>query len=186
MTQDYGLQNEMKNIIDHGIRVSQLSYQVAKELELKENWCYEISVASVLHDIGKLKLNRYIYQKNDTLSTEEYRYVRMHEKYSYEILETKGYSQFILDSVLYHHENFDGTGYPFFLKGEEIPIGARIIKVCDIYTALTDDRPYRKAFDKETAMKIMIDEVKKYDLKIFLTFQRIIHNMYDVKKYNIK
>ena len=69
----------------------------------------------------------------------------------------------------------DGSGYPDNLKGEEIPYEARILSVVDEFAALISDRPYRKAFDWETAIQIMIDEVKNYDLGIFLQFQRFIH-----------
>lgn len=81
----------------------------------------------------------------------------------------------MLESILYHHENYDGSGYPSNKSGEEIPIGARILRVCDVYAALMSDRPYRKAFDMETVMELMIDEVKNFDMHIFLAFQRVIH-----------
>ena len=71
--------------------------------------------------------------------------------------------------------HFDGSGYPEHLAGETIPFGARILRVCDVFAALTTDRPYRKKFDKYTALEMMIDEVKNYDMLIFLTFQKIVH-----------
>ena len=77
--------------------------------------------------------------------------------------------------VLSHHECYDGSGYPDGLMGEDIPIGARIIKVTDEFAALISDRPYRKAFDIDTAVSIMIDEVKNLDMKVFILFQRLIH-----------
>ena len=85
------------------------------------------------------------------------------------------YSDFVVESILYHHENYDGSGYPENLAGDQIPLGARILRVCDVYAALTSDRPYRKAFDPETAVELMIDEVKNFDMKVFLAFQRTIH-----------
>ncbi len=77
--------------------------------------------------------------------------------------------------VLHHHENFDGTGYPDNLKGGKIPRGARILRVCDVFCALTSDRPYRSAFSPGAAVRLMIDEIKDYDMRVFLTFQRVIH-----------
>ena len=81
----------------------------------------------------------------------------------------------ILKSILYHHENYDGTGYPANLSGEEIPLGARILRVCDTFSALVSNRPYRSAFDKDTAVELMIDEIKNFDVGVFLAFQRVIH-----------
>ena len=69
----------------------------------------------------------------------------------------------------------DGSGYPDNLRGEEIPYGARIIRVCDVFAALISDRPYRKSFDQDTALELMIEEVKNFDIKVFLAFQRVIH-----------
>ena len=77
--------------------------------------------------------------------------------------------------VLSHHECYEGSWYPDGLVGEDIPIGARILKVADEFAALISDRPYRKAFDIDTAVSIMIDEVKNLDMKLFILFQRLIH-----------
>ena len=118
----------------------------------------------------------YLYEGNeDEFGVEEMRYVRMHSRLSYEILIRYDYSDFFIESILYHHENYDGSGYPENLQGNGIPIGARVLRVCDVYAALTSDRPYRKAFDPETAVRIMIDEMKNYDMRVFLAFQQAIH-----------
>ena len=93
----------------------------------------------------------------------------------YEELKDQGYSDFVLESILYHHENYDGSGYPSNLAGKEIPIGARILRVCDVFCALSQERSYRKAFDKHTVMELMIDEIKNFDLEVFLAFQRVVH-----------
>ena len=82
---------------------------------------------------------------------------------------------------MYHHENYDGTGYPGNLYGENIPIGARILRVSDVFSALISDREYRSAFDVETAVEMMIDEVENFDMKIFLAFQRVVHEV-DIEK----
>ena len=92
------------------------------------------------------------------------------------ILKDRGYSDSICESVLYHHENYDGTGYPYNLEGRNIPLGARILRVCDVFCALIDERPYRSAFPPETAVELMIEENKNYDMQVFLTFMRVIHD----------
>ena len=110
--------------------------------------------------------------------------MRMHATLGYEILRERGYPEFILQSVLHHHENMDGSGYPDNLRGEEIPYGARILRVCDVFAALISDRPYRKSFDKATAIELMIEEIKNFDIKVFLAFQRVIHR-HDYQKMEL-
>lgn len=168
--------NDLKDGISHGILVSNLAHLLAKTIELKEAECYDIAVAGLIHDLGKLELSEYLYGRNDKgLSIEEMKYMRMHPKLSVDILEEYGYSPEIMEIVLRHHECYDGSGYPDNLKGEAIPIGARIIRVVDAFAALIADRPYRKAFDIDTAVDIMIEEVKNLDMGLFIEFQRLIH-----------
>lgn len=169
---DYSMEEE----INHGIYVSNMVYLVAKELGLPEEECYELSVAGILHDIGKLRIND-LYESDDKLVIEEMRCVRMHASLGYEILKNYDYSDYILKSILYHHENYDGTGYPENLSGEEIPLGARIIRVCDTFAALTTDRPYRKHFELDTTIELMIEEVKNFDIKVFIAFRRVVQEV---------
>lgn len=169
---DYNLEDEL----NHGIYVSNMAYAVAKELGLSKEACYELAIAGVIHDIGKLKLNDFCNTK-EQMVVEEMRTVRMHSMLSYEILKQYSYSDFIMESVLYHHENYDGSGYPDNLFGPDIPIGARILRVCDTFAALTADRPYRKCFDLETTLELMIEEINKFDMEVFLAFQRVAHEV---------
>ena len=113
---------DLDEAIIHGICVSNIAYLIGKEMGLSKEQCYDLARAGVVHDIGKMRLSRYLYGRNeDTLAIEEMRYVRMHPMFSYEILKEYDYSAFALNSVLYHHENYDGSGYPENLSGEEIP-----------------------------------------------------------------
>lgn len=169
------IQFDLGTELRHGMVVSNLASGIARALGFSEEGCRELAVAGLLHDVGKLELEKYVYVKGETLTIEEIKYVRTHATLGYTLLAGKGYSRFILESVLYHHENFDGSGYPGNLVGTDIPIGARILRVCDVYAALTSDRPYRRAFDPETAVQMMIDEVKNFDMKIFLCFLQVIH-----------
>ena len=98
-----------------------------------------------------------------------------HSTLGYELLQGRGYSDFVLESILYHHENYDGTGYPSNLMGKDIPIGARILRVCDVFAALISDRSYRRAFSLDMAVELMIAEVKNFDMKVFLAFLTVIH-----------
>ena len=170
------IQIDLAKEIAHGMCVSNLASCVSRELGLCEEDCHEMAIAGFLHDIGKMELAKYIYgREEETLTVEEMRYVRTHSTLSYAILHKEGYSMKVLDSILYHHENYDGTGYPSNLAEEEIPIGARILRVCDVFAALTSDRPYRRSFEMDAAVELMIAEVKNFDMKIFLAFLRVIH-----------
>ena len=166
---------DLMSVINHGITVSNLAYQVGKELQLPEDQCYELAVAGGLHDIGKLKLSGYVSGKENPLVVEEIKYVRRHPQLGCEALHNQGYSSFVLEAIYYHHENYDGSGYPQNLQGEEIPLGSRILRVCDTYAALTEKRPYREAFDPETAIRLMIDEIKNFDMQVFLAFMKVVH-----------
>ncbi len=160
----------------HAMCVSDLAAKLARELGLTEDQIQEIALAGMVHDIGKLKISRYIYgRQEDTMRIEETQYIRRHAQLGEQILRKQGFSDNICNMVLYHHENYDGSGYPFNLRGEEIPLGARILRVCDVFAALIADRPYRKAFDINTAIRLQIDEVKNFDMRIFLAFQSVVH-----------
>ena len=168
--------NDYKSGIEHGILVANLTYELAKRLKLDERECYELKIAGMMHDIGKLKLSEYLYGRNSgELSVEEMKYMRMHSKISFDVLKNYEYSDNIMKVVLWHHECYDGSGYPDNLKGTGIPLGARILKVADEFAALISDRPYRKAFDVDTAVNILIEEIKNLDMRVFIEFQRMIH-----------
>ncbi len=170
------LLDDLKDNINHGVCVSNLTYMIASKMKLDEGTCYELALAGLVHDIGKLKLSCYLYGRaEDSFMLEGMKYMRMHSKLSYDIIQFYDFSPFILQSVLYHHENYDGTGYPENLKGDEIPFGARVLRLADTFSALISKRPYRKAFDVDTAMEIMIEEINCYDMEAFIAFQKLIH-----------
>ena len=117
--------------MQHGVEVSNLAVLIAKELNEKEEFCRNIEIAGILHDIGKLKLMKYLYSQ-DGLIVEQMKYVRQHTAQSYEMMRDAGYDEILANAVFHHHENFDGSGYPDNLRGEDIPYMARILRVCDV------------------------------------------------------
>lgn len=160
----------------HGVCVSNLTYLIAKKLELDEEDCNNLAVAGMVHDIGKLRLSSYLYGRNSNgMLIEEIQYMRMHSTLGYDILKSAGYNDAICEAVLYHHENYDGSGYPDNRKAEQIPIGARIMRVADAFIALISERPYREAYDFDSAISIMIEDIKEYDMQVFLAFMDVIH-----------
>ena len=174
------IQLDVAKEITHGICVSNLAWRVVKRLSLSEDMCYNLAVAGFLHDIGKLEMAKYMntgkYNREHTLRVEEMRYVRTHPALSYALLNEKGYPEQLTEWILYHHENYDGSGYPANKSGDDIPLGARVLRVCDVFAALTANRPYRKAFDVKTAVELMIAEVKNFDMKVFLAFLQVVNS----------
>jgi diguanylate cyclase (GGDEF)-like protein len=134
-----------------------------------------IKQAAVLHDLGKIGISDEILLKNGKLTKKEYDEIKKHPLIARDILQPIHSLQDIIPLILYHHERWDGAGYPSGLKKEQIPIGARIIALADVYHALISDRPYRKAFSKPDAIKIIEDGVgKNFDPRIARTFLQIV------------
>jgi len=138
----------------HTKRVAAYSYAIAKAMKYNEEQLTEIRYAAYLHDIGKLAVDIDILDKPSKLTNEEFDKIKLHAKYSYEILEdTPRLKRYSFGAL--HHERIDGKGYPFGLKGDEIPKGAKIIAVADILDALTSNRSYRKPFTFEEAFELL-------------------------------
>jgi len=108
-----------------------------------------------LHDLGKIGVSEKILLKKSKLTKREFEEIKKHPQIGADILRPIQFLRNIIPLVFYHHEKWDGSGYPSGIKGEEIPIGVRIIAIADVYQALTSDRPYRKAYKKEKAIAIL-------------------------------
>lgn len=142
----------------HSDRVASFALLLARELGLKTSVLKTIVAAALLHDLGKIKMDDSVLKKAGRLTDEEYRLVKKHPELSVELLHGKELPWDIKPLILGHHEKMNGEGYPLGLKGEDIPLGARIICVADVFDALTSDRVYRPAFDPGTALDIMEKE----------------------------
>jgi putative nucleotidyltransferase with HDIG domain len=141
----------------HSDRVGRLCETVARNMKLSKSDIDKIRVAGFLHDIGKISIDEMILNKPGKLDDHEWEMMKLHPSKSAEILiKSKEYND-IAEIVLFHHERFDGRGYPGGFAGEEIPQMARIISVCDAYDAMTEQRSYRTPLSKEEA----IAELKK-------------------------
>lgn len=135
----------------HSRRVTELTMQVARALGVSEAELVHVRRGALLHDIGKVGIPDAILLKPGPLSEEEWATMRRHPVYAYELLAPIAYLRPALDIPYCHHEKWDGTGYPRGLKGEQIPLAARIFAVVDVWDALTSDRPYRPAWPQEQA-----------------------------------
>ena len=141
----------------HSQRVGEYTMSIAKELGFSEDRCRWVRRGGFLHDLGKLGVSNTILDKPGRLSPEEYDIVQNHARYTEEILVRIGPFKTLSFVAGAHHERLDGKGYPRKLLAKEIPLETRIISVSDIYDALTEDRPYRKAMEDEKAFSILHD-----------------------------
>jgi len=137
---------------EHSERVADLSGKIARKLGLPENEVERIVAAARIHDIGKVGIPDSILLKPGPLTPQEWEIMKKHPVIGAEIIKGMEIYDNCVDIVKYEHERWDGSGYPEGLKGEEIPLGARIVAAADVYDALTSDRPYRKALPKEEAI----------------------------------
>lgn len=156
----------------HSERVARLSFELAEILGLEETACQEIYVAGILHDVGKIGVPDRVLLKAGALSDEEFDIIKQHPEIGYRIVEQLGKLHFTLPGVLYHHERWDGRGYPQGLAGDDIPLMARIIAVADSFDAMTSSRPYRNAMPLAQACEIIQEgSGKQWDAMIVRCFQ---------------
>jgi putative nucleotidyltransferase with HDIG domain len=139
----------------HSRRVSEYSSAIAKAMNLPDQDLETIRVGALLHDLGKIGISDLVLQKPGRLTPEEDQLIRQHPVIGRRILENVQGLEAYLGVVELHHENWDGTGYPRGLKGEEIPLCARIVKVADAYDAMTSDRPYRRGMSHAAALAVL-------------------------------
>jgi putative nucleotidyltransferase with HDIG domain len=162
---------------NHSKNVANYSLRIAREMKLSNRQCEAIIIGGLLHDIGKIGVPKAILTKSSRLTNDEFDEIKRHPVIGYEIL--KHISSFrkngVLDMVLYHHERYDGKGYPYGLKGEEIPLVARIMSVADSFDAMTSKHVYRNALDLEHVIKeINNHKGTQYDPEIADVFLRML------------
>ncbi len=131
---------------------------------------------AILHDIGKMAIPDSILLKSTDLTDSERAVIQQHPRYAYDMLSPIPYLRQALDIPFYHHEKWDGTGYPHGLKGEQIPLSARLFSVVDVFDAITSDRPYRPAWSMEKALDYILDQSGKYfDPNVVVEFMKIVN-----------
>jgi len=146
--------------IGHSDNVTKYALAIAKRMNLPEKDLLCITQAAMLHDLGKIGVHDYILNKPDKLSPEEWEEIKLHSLKGAEILKPLTSFNEIAEIIKYHHEHYDGSGYPKKLKGSEIPLGARILAVADAFDAMISDRPYRKEKTKLTVQEAL-EELKR-------------------------
>jgi HD-GYP domain-containing protein (c-di-GMP phosphodiesterase class II) len=171
--QDFlGLTNLFRRIVDfrsrftasHSAGVAATADVLAQLCGFSPADCRTIHLAGLMHDLGKLAVPAEILEKPGRLTQEEFAVMRRHTYYTFHLLEPLQVLDVIRVWAAFHHERMDGHGYPFHLSGEEIPLGSRVVSVADVFTALTEDRPYRRGMSGADAFRIISDAVSDHRL----------------------
>jgi HD-GYP domain-containing protein (c-di-GMP phosphodiesterase class II) len=163
----------------HNYRVTLYALTLAQEINLNPNAISALIKGSFLHDVGKIGISDTILLKPGKLTSEEFRVMKQHVDYGVEIINNSVWLQDAKDVVAYHHEKYDGSGYPKGLTAESIPLNARIFAIADVFDALTSKRPYKKAFSFNIAHDIMQkSSATHFDPKLLHSFFQVITPLY--------
>jgi putative nucleotidyltransferase with HDIG domain len=161
----------------HTLRVAELTLRLAEKMNVDEEELTHIQWGAILHDIGKMGIPDSILNKPGKLTKKEWAIMHRHPNYAYEMLSDIEFLKPALDIPLYHHEKWDGSGYPKKLAGEDIPLAARIFCIADVWDAMTSDRPYREALSKEEVSAHIKEQTgKHFDPKIINIFLKLINS----------
>ena len=139
----------------HSERVMKIAADIAREMGISEENVEQIEIAGLLHDIGKIGILEALLEKPEKISDEEFPPMRLHPEKGVAILSPIEQLEDVLPAIFHHHERYDGEGYPDGLKGEDIPLQARIVAVADAFDAMVSDRPYKKGFSAKKAVKVL-------------------------------
>lgn len=157
----------------HSERVSQYAKIIATYMDLSPDDIEKVYLAGLLHDVGKIGIQDRILQKPAALTDEEYEIMKTHPEKGYKIMREIEQLNDVVPGMRYHHENWDGSGYPFGLKGEEIPLVARIVAVADSFDAMTTNRPYQRKMTIEKAVeRVVMLSGKRFDPSVVQAFVR--------------
>ncbi|GAP21641.1 PAS domain S-box protein [Leptolinea tardivitalis] len=171
----------------HSKRVVKYSVELAKAMGFGPQDLINIQRGARLHDIGKMGIPDKILLKKGPLSEKEWQVMRKHPIYAHNLLSQIPYLIPALDIPYYHHERWDGTGYPNGLKEYDIPIAARIFSVVDVWDALSSDRPYRKAWSEEEVLLYLKEQAgRQFDPEVVATFLKILENKKDSEINDLK
>jgi putative two-component system response regulator len=160
----------------HCERLADYSARLGEQLGLAEDQITALRRAGIVHDVGKIAVPDAILLKPGRLTPDEWTIIREHSAVGERICAPLKSFRFVLPIIRHHHEKLDGSGYPDGLRGDAIPIAARVLQIVDVYDALTTDRPYKKAFSITDALQTMKDEVSQgwWDPHIFDQFERLV------------
>lgn len=165
------------NTFGHSDRVVTLALELAKEVGLTDPADLEaIKFGALLHDIGKIGIPEHILNKPGRLTQEEFEIMKMHPIYGEKIIKKISGWDLVADIIRHHHENYDGSGYPDGLKGDQITLRAQIVSLVDVFCALIEERPYRRAMSLEEALRLIEKEMvgTKFDPRLYRAFVKVL------------
>ena len=167
----------------HIEKVSEYAVLLAEKMKLSKNEIENLKYGCILHDLGKLDVNIDILSKSSSLTTEERDKIRLHTEYGAEIIKGIEFLESAREIILYHHERYDGKGYPYKLKGDKIPLMARIVTLIDAFDAMSSDRPYRKKLGAEEAFSVIAKESgKQFDPELCELFLKLKPEILKIKE----
>ena len=162
----------------HSRRVTDMTLRLAQEMGLPSEELVHVRRGALLHDIGKMAIPDSILLKPGPLDEKEWQLMRQHPQFAKRLLEPIAYLRPALDIPLYHHEKWDGSGYPHGLSGEQIPLVGRIFAIVDVWDALLSDRPYRPAWSAEEALAYLAEQSgRHFDPEIVRAFSRLLDEL---------
>lgn len=169
-------------------RVTFFSLKMAQALNLPVEEIGKLELAGLLHDIGMIGVSEDILNKTEALTDEEYESIKKHVNYGVKILDDIKQLKDVVEIIKYHHERYDGTGYPNGLKGEDIPLNARIIAIADTYDSMVSNRSYRTGLSHEEALHRLEEQVgRQFDPTILQCFKTIIYGaLQEISEYESK
>ncbi|HIE55053.1 MAG TPA: HD domain-containing protein [Chromatiaceae bacterium] len=178
----FSIASLFRNIIDfksrftatHSTGVAECAVMLSMLFGLTETEGKQMKIAGYFHDLGKLAVPNSILEKPGKLTGDEFAVIKQHTYFTYSVLNTIGGLNHIAEWAAFHHEKFDGTGYPFHIGAQKINTGARIMAVSDVFTAITEDRPYRKGMARKKVETILISQVKNNALD-----KKMVHLLID-------
>jgi putative two-component system response regulator len=162
------------DLAEHHARSSDISIKLCQRIGCTPSEIKLIAIASAMHDLGKMSINEHILNKPARLTKTEFELIKQHSVIGGHLLEPLGLDVKVTRVVVHHHENFDGSGYPEALRGEDIPYLARIMRITDSYDALTADRPYHKGVSSQDAVTILLKDSRFYDPYLLESFCQLM------------
>lgn len=166
----------------HILGVVKYTTMICETLSLDAATCKKLILSAYMHDIGKIMIPSQVLQKPDKLNEEEFQIMKMHTVYGYDICMRYDNFKYLAPIARGHHENLDGSGYPDGLKGKEIPEEAKLIKIADIYDALTAKRQYKDGFKASKAAAIMLEDVRKGKTGSKYLYYLLLNIIYEYEK----
>jgi len=165
-------------LLAHSVSVSYWTTHFGMRLGLDRDRLHSLEIAAILHDVGKLTVSPAVLSSSGVLAPEELTLVRNHPIAGYEILRAEAvHPEKVLEIVRYHHERLDGSGYPCGLRGVQIHTDVRIVTICDVYAALTENRPYNRPMGREEALRRMAEQCVQLDMDLLRVFGEVAYSV---------